>query len=258
MKQQELNSEALTVATKIGNAEEGIQYFAEPFQHVVIDDIFSSTLATDCLANFPSLTDDCWEFSNEHEIEVKARTTWSSEFEIPAKIIDAVRILNSAPVLRAMSSRFKIPKLMPDPYFTGGGLNCTPSGGLLDIHVDGNYHDATGMHRRMNALVYLNPDWQESWGGEFGIYAEDGETLVKVVPPVHNRLVLFDTHDKSFHGLPNPIQFPPDNPRRSIILYYYTVATRPEELVTSSAPHSALWKKRNFNDKHGNKSRPAT
>ena len=40
-----------------------------------------------------------------------------------------------------------IDKLIPDPYFTGGGLNATISGGLLDVHVDGNYHDATGLNR---------------------------------------------------------------------------------------------------------------
>ena len=97
------------------------------------------------------------------EIEVKMRSKWSSEFDIPEKIVDAIRIMNSAPFLESLSKALDIPKLIPDPYFTGGGLNVTVSGGLLDVHVDGNYHDATGLHRRVNAILYLNPGWQEGW-----------------------------------------------------------------------------------------------
>ena len=191
-------------------------------------------------------------------IEVKSRSTWASEFDIPDGIIDVVRILNSAQFLSAIGEVLNIPKLMPDPYFAGGGLNCTQSGGLLDIHVDGNYHDASGMHRRVNALLYLNKNWKEGWGGEFGIYADDGERLVKQIPPLFNRLVVFDTHDKSYHGLPNPITFPEGEDRKSIILYYYTVKERPNHLVSEDKPHSALWKKKGFTDKNGSKTRQYT
>ena len=256
--QAELKSESEKVAHKIRSSSENVEYFATPFQHLVIDNIFSSSLADDCLQHFPPISDASWDFTNVPEIEVKARTNWQDEFDIPEGIIDAIRIMNSAPVLHAMSERFGIPKLMPDPYFTGGGLNCTPTGGLLDIHVDGNYHDASGMNRRMNALVYLNPNYKDEWGGQFGIYEADGSTLGKVVAPTHNRLVLFDSHDRSFHGLPNPINFPQDDPRRSIILYYYTVANRPESQISISEPHSALWQKKGFTDKYGHVTRDFT
>ena len=64
-------------------------------------------------------------------------------------------------------------------------------GGLqLDVHVDGNYHDATGLNRRINALLYLNPEWEESWGGEFGIYNNDGSVQLKKIAPIFNRLVV--------------------------------------------------------------------
>ena len=256
--QKRLKIEALTLAEKIKSSLENDSFFAVPFQHLVIDGVFSDSLLSSCLENFPAITDPSWEFSQIPGIEIKARTNWQSEFDIPEGIIDAIRVLNSAPVLLAMSERFNIPKLMPDPYFTGGGLNCTPSGGLLDVHVDGNYHDASGLHRRMNALVYLNPNYESAWGGEFGVYDNDGETLVKAIEPLHNRLVIFDSHDRSFHGLPNPINFPPDDPRRSIILYYYTAAPRPSSVVTVEEPHSALWRKKGFTDKHGATTRKYT
>jgi Rps23 Pro-64 3,4-dihydroxylase Tpa1-like proline 4-hydroxylase len=144
---------------------------------------------------------------------------------------------------------------MPDPYFSGGGLNVSTRGGLLDVHVDGNYHDASGLNRRLNVIFYLNPGWQPDWGGEFGLYDKTGQDCLKLVPPLFNRLVIFDSHDFSFHGLPDPIAFPAEHTRKSIILYYYTKAPRPDQQIAVSDPHSALWVKRGLADKRGNKTR---
>lgn len=240
---------------KLLGAKPGIEYFSEPFKHVVVDDFLPSELAAKCLNNFPPINSRDWEHANDADIEVKYRTVWKTEFDIPDGISDAVRILNSASFLKAMSTILGIHKIIPDPYFTGGGLNATMRGGLLDVHVDGNYHDATGLHRRLNALIYLNPGWQEEWGGEFGVYDETGSKCVKKIAPTYNRLVVFDSHDKSFHGLPDPINFPENEPRRSIILYYYTKDPRPSEVVSIDEPHSALWKKRDLLDKRGNRTR---
>ena len=248
-KLKEISSE---IYKRIKLAKHGKEYFIEPYKHLVIDNFFPDELANACLENFPQVDDTSWEYSNDKDIEVKYRSKWKSEFDIPEGIIDAVRILNSAVFLRSIGDLFDIQKLIPDPYFTGGGINATKSGGLLDVHVDGNYHDATSLNRRMNALIYLNPNWEKEWGGEFGIYDEFGENCVKSIAPLFNRLVVFDSHDKSWHGLPEPINFPDDQVRRSIILYYYTAAPRPGNQVTFDKPHSALWKKRNKKDKKGN------
>ena len=111
------------------------------------------------------------------------------------------------------------------------------------------------MNRRLNALVYLNPEWQDDWGGEFGVYDESGEHCLKKIAPLFNRLVVFDSHDKSFHGLPDPVNFPEGEPRRSILLYYYTKENRPGEQIVVESPHSALWKKRDLLDKRGSRER---
>jgi hypothetical protein len=253
--QSELKAMALACADKIAQAREGEQYFAQPYRHIVVDDFLDRRLAEQCVASFPDLDDGCWEHSDDKDIEVKYRTTWASEFDIPEGILDAVRILNSSLLLSAMAARIGIPKIVPDPYFSGGGLNVTTHGGLLDVHVDGNYHDATGLNRRLNAIVYLTPGWQPAWGGEFGVYDEKGETCLKKVAPLFNRLVVFDSHDFSFHGLPDPVSFPEGTPRKSIILYYYTKEARPSEHVAVKDPHSALWKKRDLHDKRGQKTR---
>ena len=256
--QTQLRNFAEYSCKKLFAARTGSEYFAEPFKHVVIDSFFPDELASTCLKNFPEMEAASWEHANDADIEIKYRTNWQSEFDIPEGIVDAIRILNSAPFLKAMSTVMGIEKIIPDPYFTGGGLNATMRGGLLDVHVDGNYHDATGLNRRLNALVYLNPDWREDWGGEFGVYNETGDKCLKKVAPLHNRLVIFDSHDKSFHGLPDPINFPEGEPRRSIILYYYTKESRPDSQIAIKEPHSALWKKRDLLDKRGNRTRNFT
>lgn len=253
--QKQLNDIAIRCSDRIRDAKTGVEYFEAPYKHLVIDNFLDSEMANLCLESFPSLDDACWEHANDADIEIKFRTTWKSEFDIPDGIVDAVRILNSSYFLRAMGERFDIPKVMSDPYFSGGGLNATKPGGLLDVHVDGNYHDASGLNRRLNALIYLNPNWEPGWGGEFGIYDENGDVCIKEVAPIFNRLVIFDSHDKSFHGLPAPLKFPEGEVRKSILLYYYTKAPRPDSQIEVNQPHSALWKKRGLHDKRGNKTR---
>ena len=255
MNNEKLKCLADNLMEKILSSKVNGNYFSEPFQHIVIDNFLPMETANEALRAFPHLSDKCWQHSNDEGIEIKARTNWRSEFDVPDGLSDVIRVFNSAPILHAMSKTLSIPKLMSDPYFSGGGLNVSQRGGMLDIHVDGNYHDASGMNRRVNLLFYLNPNWEATWGGEFGIYDCKGDVLVKSVAPIFNRCVIFDTHDKSYHGLPNPINFPADDPRRSILLYYYTVAKRPSSQVTEEKPHSALWKSKGFNDKRGNKTR---
>lgn len=253
--QTELKRISKELADRITTASDGNEYFAAPYRHLVIDNFLPPDFADAVEAGFPDLNSDCWEFANDADIEVKYRTTWQSEFDIPEALVDCVRLLNSATLLRAMATRIGIQKLVPDPYFSGGGLNITLPGGLLDVHVDGNYHDATGLNRRLNAILYLNRNWQPGWGGEFGIYDSTGEICVKALAPLFNRLVIFDSHDYSFHGLPEPLKFPPGESRKSVILYYYTKEPRPSAQISVEAPHSALWKKRNLRDKRGSKTR---
>ena len=162
--------------------------------------------AKKCMRDFPSIK-KFWEKSNIKSIEIKYRSIWNSELDIPENMVCLVRILNLH-FSQSFVKSFQFLKIMPDPYFTGGGLNITERGGLLDVHVDGNYHDASGLNRRLNILIYFNPGWKKSWGGEFEFILITEKNASKRFEPLFNRMIAFDTHDYSFHGLPNPINFP--------------------------------------------------
>lgn len=73
-------------------------------------------------------------------------------------------------------------------------------------------------------IIYLNSRWQEEWGGSLGFWnnqtSEEPGDLQKEITPVFNRAVLFDTTCNSWHGLPNPIDCPQDECRKSIAVYY--------------------------------------
>jgi hypothetical protein len=257
MTQNELKQISNACSKKMLDLREA-NFSSDPFSHFYVDNFFPAEFAEKVLNNFPPLDDASWELSQEKDIEIKYRSTWRSEFDIPEEIVNAVRILNGAEFLESLSKVMGVNKIIPDPYFTGGGLNVSSKSGLLDVHVDGNYHDATGLNRRLNVLLYLNKNWDPEWGGQFGLFDESGDKCIKKIEPIFNRLVVFETHDRSFHGFPEPLKVPDGVTRKSLILYYYTVEKRPGHLVTVEEPHSALWKNRAFHDKRGNKTRNFT
>lgn len=110
-----------------------------------------------------------------------------------------------------------IQNLLPDPSLFGGGLHEIGMGGFLKMHVDFNrLHN--GWYRRVNALIYLNQDWQEEWGGQLLL----GEDESISIAPIAGRCVIFDTTADSWHGHPYPLQCHIYRTRRSMAFYYYT------------------------------------
>ncbi len=221
---------------------------AEPFPHCYVDNFVDSELITELISEFPTTSDPIWEASTQEGIQVKLRSNWQEESDIKPVTKSVVHFLNSGAVMKQMSRLTGIEKLISDPYYTGGGLNCTKRDGLLDVHVDGNWHHAMGIHRRLNVILYLNEVWDPQWGGALELWDDSLSKCVKSIDPVGNRLVIFETHDRTYHGHPNPLRCPPEESRKSLILYYYTAASRPESQIVVEQPHRALWRKRQMRE----------
>ena len=221
---------------------------ASPFPHIVIDNFLSLEIVEALLEEFPNDSDPIWEASDQKGIQVKLRSNWQSESDIRPETRSVVHFLNSGAVMKRLSELTGIETLISDPYFTGGGLNCTKRDGLLDVHADGNWHHAMGVHRRLNVILYLNKTWDSSWGGALELWDENLNGCVKSIDPHFNRLIIFETHDRTYHGHPTPLMCPPDQSRKSLILYYYTATPRPQDQVLVERPHRALWRKRQLKE----------
>ena len=99
MNQSELKFHADSVSRKIDNALEDKEYFSYPYQHIILDDFLEDSFIDIIHDSFPDLDNSQWEHSND-EGEIKSRTNWTSEFDIPEGIVDAIRVFNSAPIIK--------------------------------------------------------------------------------------------------------------------------------------------------------------
>lgn len=211
---------------------------AAPFPNIVIDDFFNEEILNQVLADFPDLSKkaDVKSYNNHNEKKLEAK----GEMYFSDVTKGFVHFLNSQPVLEFLQELTGIKEtLMPDPYFLGGGYHEIKPGGLLKVHADFNKHELTWLDRRINFLVYLNQDWEESYGGHFELWDEKMTKSYKKVLPVFNRIAIFSTTDFTYHGHPDALTCPPDRSRKSIALYYYSNG-RPKSEI-SDTPHSTLF-----------------
>ena len=203
---------------------------AMPFPHIVIDGLLPGFLLDDVLAEYPEPEDAPWQsFDNTRELKLAL-----ADIELMGPATRHVlALLNSQTFIDFLEHLTGIDGLIPDPHYTGGGLHQIRRGGFLKVHADFNRHERLKLDRRLNVLVYLNHDWEESYGGHLELWDTEMTACVERVLPLFGRMVVFSTTDFSHHGHPDPLACPEQRARRSLAWYYYTNG-RPAEEVSSS------------------------
>ena len=190
----------------------------DPFPHLVLDNFFDDELAHELAADFPDYDSPVWH-TYENAIEVKK--TLNNWHHFSPALYKFFTDINSRECYRIFE-RLTHCTLYPDHGLHGGGLHIHGAGGRLNTHLDYSIHPKLGLERRLNLIVYLNAQWQDSWGGALGFWRDDGGKpgeLVKSIAPLFNRAVIFDTTN-AWHGLPEPITCPPGQHRKSLAVYY--------------------------------------
>ena len=114
--------------------------------------------------------------------------------------------------------RLGIPPAVPDLSLYGAGLHAMEHGGHLGMHLDADRHKRLGFERAANAILFLS-DWREEWGGALELRTADPPLRIF---PAFNRLVLFAT--TALHGVPEPLECPPEVSRKSLALYWWRPA----------------------------------
>ncbi|TWF41788.1 Rps23 Pro-64 3,4-dihydroxylase Tpa1-like proline 4-hydroxylase [Chitinophaga polysaccharea] len=204
---------------------------ASPYPHIVLENFLNPDVLTTCSQEFDKLNEEDGWINYVHYNENKAGLNKLDL--LPATIKRTINELNSPEFLAFLSELTGIKGLMKDDLLEGGGIHQSKRGGYLNIHADFTVHPHhRHWQRRVNVLVYLNPDWVEEWGGKLELWDTQMKACEKKVLPVFNRCVIFNTDADSYHGHPEPTTCPEDRHRRSIALYYYTEEAQPFRRAT--------------------------
>lgn len=208
----------------------------EPFHHTVIKDLLDSRLLMKAVNQIGDYQQqNAYKYDNVFE----KKMAYNNMRKMPTLCRQLIRELNSNPFVDWVSEVTKIPNLIPDPYLNGGGLHMIPRHGFLRVHADYNIYKQLNLLRRVNLILYLNPEWKSEYGGQLELWNSDMTKCVKKIEPNFNTLVLFESDDKSFHGHPHPLQCPEGMWRRSLALYFYTNPNSNEHIK----PHSTLYQR---------------
>jgi hypothetical protein len=213
---------------------------AEPFPFVKIDDFLDPTFADEVAASYPSFDEALRRGRSFKAVNERKKVQVTDASAFPEPVVRLHRLLASQEFLAELSYVTAIPNLLADEHLVGGGMHLTGPGGRLDVHVDFNYIEERKLHRRLNLLVYLNPVWEEAWGGDIQLWDRDVTKCEKAFSPKLNRCIVFQTSDISYHGVV-PVKAGAPYPRISFAAYYYTREAPPN---WDGTVHSTIFKAR--------------
>eukprot|EP01038_Epipyxis_sp_PR26KG_P007274 gene7274-9916_t len=200
-----------------------------PFPHIILDQFFSDELLHQLVLDFMTSNKPCDDresyLHQHHKIQCD-----HDKSSIALSLL--MNFMYSKTFLEFLENLTGIKNLLPDPMMHGGGTHEIRSEGYLKIHTDFEFQFGLHMWRRVNVFLYLNEDWNEDWGGELELWDENVKILGKKIIPIFNRMVIFESSYKSFHGHPDPLRTPTNVSRKSVALYYYTVLN--ENYIDSS------------------------
>jgi hypothetical protein len=214
--------------------------FATPYPHVKIDNLIRPDKASEIAAAYPLFETALSQGRTFSTVNERKKVQITDASTYPPPIAELNAFLASAAFLRDLSYIAGIPELLADEQLVGGGMHMTGPGGRLDVHVDFNYVEDRELHRRLNLLLYLNPTWDESWGGQLQLWDKGVRNCEATIVPVFNRCVIFETSEISYHGVV-PVSSQAPFPRKSFATYYYT---RNAPAQWNGMSHSTIFKAR--------------
>lgn len=212
----------------------------KPFRHIAIDNFLASDNCEALLRDFPAFDEK--RATNELGL-VGRKAVVEQVARISPFYAEFAEYINSERFLDVMSKLTGIPDLIADKTLFGGGTHDNLSGQGLDVHIDFNIDGRNMLHRRINLLIYLNKEWEETWGGAIELHSNPHNPLVDEIAsflPQFNRAVIFETNEYSWHGFKR-IALPSDKQhlsRKSFSIYLYTKDRPVEEVV---APHTTFY-----------------
>jgi Rps23 Pro-64 3,4-dihydroxylase Tpa1-like proline 4-hydroxylase len=204
-----------------------------PFPHIVLDNFLPKELAKKIADAFPTSKSNPEDFKFHGNKNVQRFLFENvNSFNTNLRLFTAA--ISSRSFLLFLETLTGLKHLIPDPYFLGGGAMATGNGGYLNTHIDFNWNQKIQAWRACNVLFYFSKDWLAEYNGNLVLYSEDGKEPIKEIEPLFNRIVIFNTTSKSYHGQPKKLECPEGVFRNLFSAFYYS-STKAE--AVSDVPH---------------------
>ena len=216
---------------------------ALPFPHIVIDNFFEEKYINKVHNEFPKLSKLKGSIHHSGKTDEKLASPRGVNFQ-KKFTKNLLMYLNSSEFIDFLQDLSGInEKLIPDPHFIGGGLHQTYRGGFLKVHADFCKHPETKLDRRINLLIYINKNWKKNYMGELNLFDKNMQNNIKI-EPIFNRIVIFNTTDFTYHGVPDPLNCPENTTRNSLALYYFSNGRPKNEVRSVFESNSTIYKAR--------------
>jgi Rps23 Pro-64 3,4-dihydroxylase Tpa1-like proline 4-hydroxylase len=211
-----------------------------PFQHVIIDNFLKEETISTLLKEMDELTIDKSYYYGDQQLE-KNKYAFKNNFNV--NIQDLFKELNSEEFITILEDKFKIKNIIKNNLeLQGAGVHKVFNNGFLCMHTDFEaYNDSKFglLDRRINLLLYMNPNWKQEYGGELCLYDKRTNKITNKILPILNRCVIFITPE-NIHGHPLPLNIPEHICRQSITTYYYTKNTTNKN-INGNDIKSVMW-----------------
>jgi len=213
---------------------------AKPFPFFAVDNLLDEKSVREIAEAYPTFDTALGQGRTFTTVNERKKVQITESKLFPGPVAELNEALSSPSFLADLSYITGLPNLLADEQLVGGGIHVTGPGGRLDVHVDFNYIEERKLHRRINLLLYLNPKWNESWGGHIQLWDKDVKRCEASFAPSLNRCVVFETSEISYHGV-TPVSPDAPMPRQSFAAYYYT---REAPANWKGESHSTVFKAR--------------
>lgn len=199
---------------------------AQPYPHVMIEPFLKPGQAEAIAAEYPTF-ESARKLGHEFRFVNETGKIQVSDSKLFTPAVARLNeVLASPEFLEQLVQITGVPSLLADPQLAGGGMHVTGPQGRLDVHVDFNFDQKRKWHRRMNLLLYLNPEWRPEWKGAVEMWDTKVKRRHQAFSPILNRCVIFETSSISYHGV-EQVVCPPGMVRKSFATYYYTKEAPP-------------------------------
>lgn len=209
------------------------------FKYWVIDNLLPDDIAVKIARAFPE------EEKLRQRDSLREYKRVGVDFDSYDKLMEQITyVFHDSEIVKSIEDLTGFQQMIPDRELYAGGLSSMTNNSFLNPHLDNSHDDSKSHYRVLNLLYYVSEDWKTENGGNLVLFPYGINEESVTVTSRFNRLVLMETHDKSYHGVS---KVKSQIPRRCVSNYYFSKSPTVSyhyDHVTSfySFPEENSWK----------------